>query len=169
MLSAHFSFEELTQTSNTKLQEVNRAVAEQYLPSLKSLAGLLEVLRKGLGYPLDIHSGFRCPELNGATMGSVSTSQHTLGEACDFSPYGDDNEDSIEDCFARCQKILKEAKQGFGQLIMESADREHGVALWLHISLGAPWRKMAKCGQVMIAKNGIYQVLRTIEQANDGY
>ena len=45
-LSPHFSFEELTRTSQTALQHKNRTEAQAFLPSLTQLAELLEVILK---------------------------------------------------------------------------------------------------------------------------
>ena len=42
-LSPHFTFDELTRTSQTALQVKNRAEAQAFLPSLTELAALLEV------------------------------------------------------------------------------------------------------------------------------
>jgi hypothetical protein len=47
-LSPHFSFYELTATSNAAMQELNRQEALHYLPTLKALAArLLEPIRGG--------------------------------------------------------------------------------------------------------------------------
>ena len=43
---------------------------------------VLERLRRGLGRPLTIVSGFRCPEYN-ARVGGIKTSQHLYGRAAD--------------------------------------------------------------------------------------
>jgi hypothetical protein len=45
-LSPHFTFEELTRTSQTALQHKNRTEAQAFLPSLTQLAELLEVILK---------------------------------------------------------------------------------------------------------------------------
>lgn len=44
---------------------------------------LLDPLRRALGRPVRITSGYRCAELN-KRIGGSSTSQHKLGEAVDF-------------------------------------------------------------------------------------
>ena len=52
---------------------------------------VLQPLRDEIGEPIDISSGYRCPELNAFIPRSSPTSQHTKGEAADiktrsFSP-----------------------------------------------------------------------------------
>ena len=44
----------------------------------------LQALRDILGYPLQINSGYRCPDHN-AKIGGSKTSQHLLGKALDIS------------------------------------------------------------------------------------
>jgi hypothetical protein len=44
---------------------------------------VLQPLRDEIGEPIDISSGYRCPELN-RIVGGVATSQHVKGEAADI-------------------------------------------------------------------------------------
>jgi len=133
-LSDHFTFEELTATSQTALQGVNRTEAMRHLPTLTSLAtDLLEPIRTHFGKPLIVHSGFRGPALNTAIGGS-KTSQHMKGEACDFHIEGV----SLQDTF---DWIKKHSGLKWGQLIKEPG--------WIHISLGSPWRPVSLCGQTL--------------------
>lgn len=84
-LSANFSFNELTTTSHSELQEQNRESAKAYMKQLKYTAGALEEVRALLGVPLTITSGYRMPQLNKAVGGSA-TSKHTQGLCADFIP-----------------------------------------------------------------------------------
>lgn len=86
-LSPHFSFDELTTTSHSSLQESNRKSAESFKKNLTYTAGALEEIRTLLGVPLQITSGFRMPALNKAVGGSA-TSKHTQGLCADFIPIG---------------------------------------------------------------------------------
>jgi uncharacterized protein YcbK (DUF882 family) len=45
---------------------------------------VLQPLRDEIGEPIDISSGYRCPELNAFIPRSSPTSQHTKGEAADI-------------------------------------------------------------------------------------
>ena len=58
--------------------------------------------------------------------------------------------------------IMAAAKAGqlrFGQLIQESAKRYNGVSLWIHISLGAPWRAAERSGQCLTMSGGVYTMV----------
>lgn len=131
-LSPHFSFEELTITTHTNLLEDNRKLAFDYAQNIAVLANyVLEPARTLLKTPLIITSGYRSPALN-KLAGSKPSSQHILGQAADFIP----KDINLKEAFLmlRSADIL-----AYGQLIYE---RE-----WIHISLGAPFRPLEKCGQ----------------------
>ena len=161
-LTDHFSFFEFTQTGNTALQDLNRQKGLAIKGKLTAIAEVLEVLREELGHPLEIHSAFRCAELNGATAGSSKTSQHMLGEAVDFSGPGQEDEAQIDAFWKKVLGILQKEGIAFGQLIKESAGRDHGRSNWVHLSLGAPHREVAKCGQVMTMRDGTYTLVKTV-------
>ena len=97
-LSPHFSFTELTRTSQTALQDRNREEAQVYIAQLTLLAELLEAIRAHFGRPLKINSGFRGPAVNAATPGSSKTSQHMRGEAADITIPG-----SSDASFSQCR------------------------------------------------------------------
>jgi zinc D-Ala-D-Ala carboxypeptidase len=148
-LSPHFSFYELTATSNAAMQELNRQEAMQYLPTLKALAAqLLEPIRAGR--PLVVNSAFRAFALNKATAGSSSTSQHPVGQAADIHRPGM----PVGDFFAEVLALVKERRLPFGQLIHERAQRDYGVAEWVHISLGRDFWKPERCGEVLAMTAG---------------
>ena len=53
--------------------------------SVKALVlEVLQPLRDALGEPMEVNSGYRCPELN-RLVGGTSTSQHLKGEAADIA------------------------------------------------------------------------------------
>jgi hypothetical protein len=136
-LTPHFDLNELTQTSNTDLQEKNRDLTDEQLSKLLVLARFLEFIRLIIGRPLIVHSGYRCPELNGVTPGTSQTSQHPLCEACDF--IGEDmtaeTTFNLISCYA---PFLK-----FGQLILETRNNVQ----WVHISVAGD-RPVDRQGQV---------------------
>ena len=86
-MTKHFTFEELTNTSNVELLEANRESAKAFMKQLKYVAGTLEEIRAVLGVPLRVTSGFRNNALNKAVGGSA-TSGHTKGLCADFQPIG---------------------------------------------------------------------------------
>ena len=133
-LSPHFSFEELTITNRKYLLEANRLAALNHIEELALLANyILEPARLALNTPLIITSAYRCAQLNKA-VGGAAKSQHLFGQAADFVPAGV----ALKEAF----DILRAAQHvRYGQLIYEGK--------WIHISLGAPFRPLARCGEVL--------------------
>ena len=88
-LSPNFTFEELTRTDNRMLLQKNRDMANAN-PAIKAnlmrvAVELLEPIRALFKVPVQVNSGYRCPELNDSVGGSA-TSQHVLGEAALAEP-----------------------------------------------------------------------------------
>ena len=123
-LSPHFTFEELTRTGQTALQDKNRQDAQAFLKPLTELAQMLEVIRAHFGRPLKINSAFRSASVNAGTPGSSKTSQHMLGEAADIEIPG------IDDAELH-RWICKDSGLQFGQCILE---RPPGKS-WVHVSI----------------------------------
>lgn len=163
-LSDHFGFNELTVTNNAALQSQNReeAAKEPVISCLRATAALLERLRARLG-AIIANSAFRCPALNGATAGSSKTSQHMLGQAADIRQ-GEATPETMQALFKAVLAVLIEDRITFGQLIYEEAKRDYGVSCWVHVSLGTPFRDPAKCGQVLMMKDGVYTLIQTVPQ-----
>jgi hypothetical protein len=148
-MSEHFGLFELTKTNNAALQAKNRILTDAQMSKLHELAMLMEKIRTIIGGAVDVHSAYRCPDLNAATQAAAKKSQHMLCEACDWSPAGPDTVESIEIAF---QKVIAAARRGeikFGQLIVEQANRGYSKSIWVHISLGLPHRDPARCGEIM--------------------
>lgn len=61
----------------SEVERVNRAL-------LALAARVMDVIRAYVGVPVYITSGYRCKRLN-ELVGGVAASQHTKGEACDFT------------------------------------------------------------------------------------
>ena len=163
ILSPHYTLYQLTQTNRAEFQERNRMLTLAEIGKLGLVANLLEECRQILSCELDIHSGYRCPELNTA-VGSTDRSQHPKCEAVDFSPHGPDNEVTIKAAFGR---IIHAATQGnfprWGQLIAENqATRFGDRKFWLHISLGEPYREEKRLGQVLVTRDGVYTHLARV-------
>lgn len=80
----------------------------------------MELVRKLLGTPINVSSGYRSAQLNKILKGSSKTSQHMVGEAVDFtSPLFGTPKQIVEKI--KCSNIQ------FDQLIFEFAS-------WVHIS-----------------------------------
>lgn len=143
-LSTHFSFYELTATTNEALLGENRVQGLSFVPTLRALARLLETVRNGKA--LVVNSAFRSAVLNGATAGSSPTSQHPLGQAADIHRPGQE----VPAFFAETLELLRNERIPFGQLIDEEAVRPYGgVTRWVHISLGSNFWKPERCGEVL--------------------
>lgn len=149
-LTEHFSLYELTATSNAELQAKNRELTTEQVQKLVALAHHCEAIR-GLcgGLALRVHSGYRAPALNGATVGSSSTSQHPRCEAVDFDVAGQE----IGETFRLLHEAARAGKFRFGQLIIEAAQRPYGAVAWVHCSVVGTLDR-AKVGQVMQMKAG---------------
>ena len=139
-LSPHFTAAELGVTT---------ATPPAHLAALRHVAvDLLEPIRAHVGGPVRVNDprvgltgrGWR------ASPGSGSaTSQHLRGEAVDLDLYG-------ADLVGLWRWIAWDSGLRFGQLIIER--RRPGPWSWIHVSLGAPWRDPARCGQVMFSPDG---------------
>ena len=131
-LSPHFTYGELTRTSQTAYKFVNPMFAKRYINNLILLANyLLEPARAILKTPLIITSGYRCYALN-KEIGGSKNSQHLNATAADFIIK--DNNLPLENIFI---KLKDSPFLNYGQLILERS--------WIHLSLGAPFRSLSKC------------------------
>jgi uncharacterized protein YcbK (DUF882 family) len=146
-LTEHFSFEELTRTGQSALQDANRREARDYTDKLRQVAEMLEVIRAKFG-AVRVNSGFRGPAVNQAVGGSPS-SQHSKGEAADIVCPST----TVDDLH---RWIVTESGLKFGQCILE---KPAGSA-WVHISLGAPYRDPKKCGESLYFDGKTYTAKR---------
>lgn len=122
-LSAHFSLEELSTTSNKELAKENLKEAKAHLTEMECLAFFAEQVRAFINGPMIISSGYRCDELNKA-VGGAKTSQHRFFRAIDFVPKGQD----LDEVYAK----LQFSPLVYRQLIKEQS----GTKRWIHISMG---------------------------------
>ena len=85
-ISKNFSFREFEKSPVADRKGiVNVITSVKVRDSIKALVeNVLQPLRDAWTIPLEINSGYRCPELN-REVGGVPTSQHTLGEAADIA------------------------------------------------------------------------------------
>ena len=118
-VSKNFTLAEFTDSQTAAREGIDNTPSPEVLSRIKHTAEQLEKVRKILGYPINISSGYRSPELNKRVKGAAN-SQHVLGEAVDFT------------CpkFGTPREIVEKLKMyslPFDQLILEY-DR------WVHMS-----------------------------------
>ena len=118
-LTRNFSLEQLIYSDTALRVGIDNTPDPEIVKNLRRLAKGLEQVQALTGFPLEISSGYRCPELN-RRVGGAKTSQHTLGLAADFTcaKYGS----PIDVIKAICDSGIQ-----FDQCILE-------YAKWVHIS-----------------------------------
>lgn len=118
-LSPNFTLEELTHSDLAVRKGIDNKPGMLASANLTRLAHLLEQVRKCLGKPIIINSGFRCKALNDL-VGSKDTSQHLQGCAADIRVSGISPNDIV--------KAIIQSDIQFDQLIREFDS-------WVHISV----------------------------------
>jgi hypothetical protein len=118
-LTPNFTLEELTHSDLAIRKGINNDPSSDIVDNLRRLANLLEQVRKCLGKPISINSGFRCKALNDA-VGSKDTSQHRIGCAADIRVSGMTPDEII--------KSIIQSNIQFDQMIREFDS-------WVHISV----------------------------------
>ena len=137
LLTPHFSLAEMTRTSVKAYVTENRTKGARYKGVLTELCeSILEPIRERWG-PVTVTSGYRSPGLNAAVGGSKS-SPHMKGEAADIHVEGAD--------LTEMWTWIGDSPIPYGQCILECDDE--GSPMWIHISLGEPFRASAKCRQL---------------------
>ena len=144
-LSDNFTLYEFCRTSHVDFWQENYALAIANVDKLTKLAQDLEFIRKRWGVPLIITCGVRCPEIN-RRVGGSPTSQHCKAEAVDFLMHGIDLSHVME-------WLVASSGLRFGQAIHETKDK----TVWLHYSLGEPYREASRCGMALVFRNGSYE------------
>lgn len=124
-LSEHFTLAEATASDTAlRLGIDNTQVSQDVLAAAYRTATRMEKVRELLKSAIHINSWIRCLALNTA-VGSKPTSQHTKGEAVDFTApdYGD--------CLAIARALVtNKSLIRYDQLILEHT--------WIHISFCSP-------------------------------
>jgi hypothetical protein len=146
-LSDPFSLDEMAVTEVRSMQAQNRQDALAYKDSL---ARIWEELLKpvcslcGPDAKINVHSGFRCEELN-KVVGGSPTSAHMRGEAVDFDIDGRKDRDSLLNDLC----LIMSSPIPFGQLLIENG--------CLHISLP---KKNGPNGEVAYWDKGNKTIMR---------
>ena len=118
-LTRNFSLEQLIYSETAEREHIDNTPGADIVDNLRLLAQGLEQVCALTGFPLDISSGYRSPELN-RRVGGTSTSQHTLGLAADFTCHQFGPPVDII-------KAVRDSDIAFDQCILE-------YAKWVHIS-----------------------------------
>ena len=121
-LTPNFSLEQLIYSETAERERIDNTPAAEIVDNLRLLAQGLEQVQLLTEFPLEISSGYRCPELN-RRVGSAKPPQHTQGKAADFTcaEFGPPV-DII--------KAIRDSDIDFDQCILE-------YARWVHISFSA--------------------------------
>ena len=127
-LSRYFTLARLAASDTARERGIDNTPPDALLPNLRLLARGLDRVRLLLRHPLEISSGYRCPDLN-AAVGGVPESQHALGLAVDFTcpPFGPP---------LAVARAIRDSEIVFDQCIYEFAE-------WIHLSFSlAPRRRV---------------------------
>ena len=127
-ITMHFTIEELYASDTAKRLGIQNKPSVREMVNLVYLAAyVLEPLRKAMGKPIKISSGYRCERLNKA-VGGVYNSQHLKGQAADIDIQGD---------MAFGKKIFEYIRDHlpFDQLIWEHSK---SGTYWVHVSFVYP-------------------------------
>lgn len=83
-LTEHFTLSEFVRSETAERNHINNTPSQEVVDNLRALCrNVLEPARVAFGEPIYITSGYRCPALNKAVGGKI-TSQHLRGEAADL-------------------------------------------------------------------------------------
>lgn len=136
-LTPNFTLAELVHSETAVRKGLLNVPTAAVITNLKTvLAPGMQRIRDLLASPIAVSSGYRSPAVNKAIGGSA-TSQHTRGEACDFTAPGYGTPLQV------CRAIVaNKSKIGFDQLIFEGT--------WVHVSFVAAGAR----GQVLTAHFG---------------
>lgn len=83
-ISKNFTWAEFTASDTAKRHGILNQITDCDVRDniIALVENVLQPLRDAYGKPININSGYRCPELN-KKVGGVTTSQHTKGQAAD--------------------------------------------------------------------------------------
>lgn len=116
----YFTLSEFIKSETATALGISNVPAFENVNNLSRLCGLvLDPVRKQLGTPITVTSGFRCPALN-RRVGGVSNSQHLSGLAADLKAK------DLSELF----EALSENKN-VDQLLFE----DNGRTRWVHVSI----------------------------------
>ena len=143
-LSRSFTLEEMVRSEYATRKGIDNIPSQEVINNLRYLCvGCLQPLRDKLGKPIQITSGYRCPELN-AAIGGSRTSQHMRGEAADIVVSGMTSK-ALFDYIVKCDIHFDQIIEEFGA--------------WVHISFCAHEMRGHKLQARLEGGKTIYQVV----------
>lgn len=121
----NFKLSEFIDSDTALIRKIKNVPDFGQVENLKELVStILQPLRSAWGRPITVTSGYRCPELNKA-VGGVLTSAHMRGEAADLQT------ERFAEFVLFTEDFLKANNIAFDQMLIEKSGRTQ----WLHISL----------------------------------
>ena len=143
-ITPHFSLSELTYSRTARKMGIDNTPTPLVIDHLIYMCvNLLEPIRKKIGTPVLVTSGYRCAELNKAIGGS-SRSEHVYGSAVDIKCFG------ITDDLMFARLIEEIPDLTFNQFILEYYHPKENNS-WIHISCKTGGNKKQK---LVIDKEG---------------
>lgn len=136
-MNGYFKLDEFIHSETAMERGIDNTPPDDIKETILLTMASMERVRSALGFPVIVHSGYRCPALN-KWVGGSKDSQHMKGEACDFICPGLGSP-SIVATFL----LPRMAEFGIDQMIMEGS--------WIHLSFTSNPRK-----QVLTMKDGKY-------------
>jgi zinc D-Ala-D-Ala carboxypeptidase len=119
----YFTITELTASKTATAKGIdNTPTLDIKIALVQLVYNILDPLRASYGKPINVDSGYRCPQLN-KVVGGKPTSQHLLGEAADINA-GSRSEN------ARLYELIKQKHLPVDQCINEYNYK------WIHVSYG---------------------------------
>jgi len=132
-LTKNFSLDEMLESPTARRLKM----VQQFSPDILIRENLLELctkvlqpLRDYIG-PINVNSGYRCPELN-YVLGGAKNSQHLYGQAADIQAVGKITNKMI-------YETIIELKLPIDQVIWEYGTDENPS--WVHVSYGPRHRR----------------------------
>ena len=136
LLSEHFSLSEMLASETAETLHIPNTPLKCHITALQNLVQrCLEPTRQHFGLPIQVNSGYRCPQLNAAVKGA-SNSQHLAGEAADITiprkhwPF----------CYTSSEQIARLLftwMKDNVDLILEHS----GTSWWVHVSCRINFRR----------------------------
>lgn len=124
-LSDHFTLEEMVRSATATANKIDNTPGQAEIDWLKYLCVyVLEPLRKHMGRPISISSGYRCPRVN-TLVGGVKNSQHMYGQAADIRILNKQDGDKIF-AYLKSNKYVSKA--------LYERSKSTG-ARWIHIAV----------------------------------
>lgn len=144
-ISENLSLIEVTRSSTAKRLGIDNTPTPEHLANLKLLAQkIFEPIRAHFGKPIGVSSGYRSAELNKATPGASTTSQHSSGEALDLDQDSTGTGITNKQVFDYIKNTLE-----FDQLIWEYGTDKNPD--WVHVSYeskGKQRKQILRCTRV---------------------